>query len=358
MNASVAYARLRFWSLWLAGWIALGLWLGVNSIIGRRNAGMPIAAWQPLCWELSSTLVMAVLCVVAYKFEQRFPLSGPGSLRRLSAHVPAAFVFSAVHTSAMVSIRKLVYAMAGSHYDFGDPLLGFAYELQKDLISYAIVVGVCIALRTDRARRARELAVLRLERDLSDARLAQLTAQIEPHFVFNTLNAISNRMHEDVEAADRLLAAFADLLRSALRDSGQTTVRAADDVAWLERYFALMGERFRGRLATRIALDPAAADARIPRLLLQPLVENAFRHGLTSGKGRIDVRIEPDGARLRCTVEDDGVGLRGDHAPGIGLANVRRRLELMYPDDHTFRIEPRPQGGTRVSIELPLERHD
>src|SRR5581483_2501875 len=146
-------------------------------------------------------------------------------------------------------------------------LLGFAYELQKDLISYAIVVGVCIALRTDRARRARELAVLRLERDLSDARLAQLTAQIEPHFIFNTLNAISNRMHEDVDAADTMIAAFADLLRAALTESGDTEVRVADDAIWLERYFELMRERFRGKLSTHIAVDADVRDVRIPRLL-------------------------------------------------------------------------------------------
>jgi LytS/YehU family sensor histidine kinase len=297
---------------------------------------------------------MAALAVLVYRFEGRFPLSGPRWLRHLPVHVPAVVVFSALHTLGMVGIRKVVYAMAGRYYDFGDAWLGFAYELQKDLISYAIIVIACIALRTQRQRRERELAVIRLERDLSEARLAQLTAQIEPHFMFNTLNAISNRMHEDVDAADRMMAAFAELLRAALAESGSAHVRVAEDVAWLERYFALMRERFRGKLETKVTLDPAARDARIPRLLLQPLVENAFEHGLKNGRGSVAVAIRVDGRRLRCSVEDDGAGLAAEFRSGTGLGNVRSRLDLLYPQDHAFRIASRPEGGTRIEIDLPL----
>jgi two-component system LytT family sensor kinase len=284
-------------------------------------------------------------------------LSGPGWTKRLPLHVPAALVFSALHTLGMVGIRHVVYDFAGDRYDFGDPWLGFAYELQKDLITYAVIVVVCVAIRAVRARRERELAMIRLERDLSEARLAQLTAQIEPHFVFNTLNAISNRMHEDVDAADRMIAAFAGLLRAALAESRGAEVRVGDDVRWLEDYFELMRERFRGQVETRIALADAAREARIPRLLLQPIVENAFAHGLVSSRGRVDVRIDAVDGILRCTIEDDGVGIDPAFTPGVGLANVRSRLDLLYPGRHRFVIAPRPGGGTRVEIELPLCAH-
>ena len=130
-RASERRNRLLFWACYAAAWIALGLWEASNVIIGRRNSGQPIDAWEPLTWELSSTVLMAVLAVLVYAFEQRRPLAGPGWLRRLPLHVPAAIAFSAVHTSGMVAIRKAVYALEGRYYDFGDAWLGFFYELQK-----------------------------------------------------------------------------------------------------------------------------------------------------------------------------------------------------------------------------------
>ena len=265
-----------------------------------------------------------------------------------------AVAFSLAHTTAMVAVRRLVFALHVERYDFGNPWLGYAYELQKDLITYALIAGFCVAWRAIRMRRERKLAVVRLERDLSASRLAQLTTQIAPHFMFNTLNAISNRMHENVDAADRMIAAFAVLLRVALNQSGSVDVLVADYVVWLERYFKLMRERFRGKLETNIDLDPAARNARIPRLPLQPLVENAFEHGLKSGRGRVDVAIHANEVRLRCTIEDDGVGVAADLHHGVGLYNVRRRLDLLYPDDHRFVIGARAEGGTCIEIVLPL----
>ncbi|MEO7433432.1 MAG: histidine kinase [Dokdonella sp.] len=347
---------LLAWIGYVGAWLAMGLWLGVNQIIGARNDGSTIAAWEPLTWELSSVVVLAVLAIGVFRFERRFPLSGADWLRRVPVHIPVAIVFSLVHTSGMILIRKIVYMAHASHYDFRDPWLGFTYELQKDLITYALMIGFCVTWRAVRVRREREMAVIRLERDLSEAQLARLTAQIEPHFMFNTLNAISNRMHEDVDAADRMISAFADLLRAALGESGSTHVRVADDVIWLERYFALMRERYRGQLETVIELDPAARDAQIPRLLLQPLVENAFEHGLKSGRGRLDVTIRSVGDRLVCTVEDNGDGISAGFKSGVGLSNVRSRLELMYPSRHRFEIGPRAAGGTRVKIDVPLSR--
>lgn len=349
-------ANARFWLAYAAGWFALGLWNGINAIIGLRNAGSALPAWKPMSWELTSASVVAVLAVAVARFERRVPLSGPGWSRRWPAHVPAVLAFSLLHTLAMVGLRQLVYAAHGADYDFGDWRLGLVYEFQKDLITYAMIVGLCVGWRLWRERRAHELAVIRLERDLAGARLAQLTAQIEPHFMFNTLNAISNRVHEDADAADRMIAAFADLLRAALVESGDAEVRVADDALWLERYFELMRERSRGKLVATVAVDPAVADARIPRLLLQPLVENAFEHGLASGRGRVTVAVTAVGGRLLCTVEDDGTGIAARPGSGVGLSNVRGRLELMYPSDHRFAIAPRGGGGTRIEIELPLRR--
>jgi len=353
-GAVVASSRWRPWLAYAAAWLGLGLWLGINVVIGHRNSGREIPAWEPMSWELSSVVVVAVLAIGIFRFERRHPLSGPDWLRRVPLHVPAAIAFSLLHTLGMVGIRKVVYVLMGSHYDFGDPLLGFAYELQKDLISYALIAGACVAWRAQRTRRERELAVLQLERDLGQARLAQLTAQIEPHFMFNTLNAISNRMHEDVEAADRMIAALAVLMRVALSETGDARVRVVDDVVWLERYFELMRERFRGKLETQVEVEPAARDARIPRLLLQPLVENAIYHGIQprAEGGTLHLRGRPLGAGIEIVLTNP----LPPHAPvrgnGVALANIRARIEYHFGKRGELSVEP-GGGEYAVTVRLP-----
>lgn len=343
-------------ALYGAGWLLLGLWLGVNSALGHRGELPPLPLWQPLTWELSSTLTVGALALLVFRFEARFALGGGRTLRQLPLHALAAVAFSLLHVAAMVGLRKGVYALAGGHYDFGGGVPLF-YEFQKDVITYAVIVGACVWLRTRRERHQRELDALRLARELSEARLAQLSAQVEPHFMFNALNTIASRMHEDVAAADRLLVALADLLRAALAGAQSPHARVSDELAWLRSYCALMSERQPGRLQVCIDADAAALTARMPRLLLQPLVENAFRHGLVDGRGTLSVTLHGAAGELHCTVSDDGAGYRSGRE-GIGLANVRERLRLLYGDRAALAIAARPEGGTLVAVRLPLEPAD
>lgn len=341
-------------ALYFAGWAFVGGWLGTNVWISQRdNPGA--VAWHYYTWELSSALVIGALALAVGWFESRCKITGPGAWRRMLVHLPAAAVFSLVHVAIIVAIRKAVYAVMGSSYEFGEVWIGLVYEFQKDLMTYLSLVIACAFIRTIRERRRHQLEALELRRALSEAKLAHLAAQIEPHFVFNTLNAISNRMYEDVPAADRMIVALSDLLRTAMTADGSTWVRVADEVHWLRAYTALMAERQPGLLHVDITVDDGLEAMRLPRLLLQPLVENAFRHGLRNGRGRLAVTLRRDGERLRCRVEDDGVGFAADAQPGVGLANVRERLTLLYPGRHSWQIGPGTQGGTAVDITLPLE---
>ena len=341
-------------ALYFAGWLGVGLWLGTNVWISQRDNPQAVA-WHYYTWELSSALVVGALALAVAWFESHWRVTGPGAWRRLPVHLPAAVAFSLAHVAAIVALRKAVYVAMGASYDFGEVWIGLVYEFQKDLITYASIVIVCALVRTIRERRQQQLDELELRRALSDARLAHLAAQIEPHFVFNTLNAISNRMYEDVPAADRMIVALSDLLRTAMTADGAAYVRVADDVRWLRAYTALMAERQPGLLHVAIDVDEDLDAMRLPRLLLQPLVENAFRHGLRNGRGRLAVSLRRDGDTLRCRVEDDGVGIAPDAAPGVGLANVRERLALLYGDRHRWSIGPRDGGGTVAEIVLPLE---
>ncbi|MGN6738984.1 sensor histidine kinase [Dyella sp.] len=340
--------------LYFAGWTFIGLWLGTNVWISQRdNPGA--VAWHYYTWEVSSALVVGALALAVGWFESRCRITGPGAWRRMLVHLPAAVVFSLVHVAIIVAIRKAVYAAMGSSYEFGEVWIGLVYEFQKDLITYLSLVVACALIRTIRERRRHQLEALELRRALSEAKLAHLAAQIEPHFVFNTLNAISNRMYEDVPAADRMIVALSDLLRTAMTADGSAFVRVSDEVHWLRAYTALMAERQPGLLHVDIRVDEGLDAMRLPRLLLQPLVENAFRHGLRNGRGHLAVTLRHDGEQLHCRVEDDGVGFAPDAQPGVGLANVRERLALLYPDRHRWHIGPGAHGGTAVDITLPLE---
>ncbi len=204
----------------------------------------------------------------------------------------------------MVALRKLAFLVAGEYYDFGNVLVQGFYELQKDLVTYMIILLGVFAVREFRVRRAGELRASALAADLNEARLQHLTAQIEPHFLFNALNAISNRMREDVNAADRMISNLGDLPRGCLRSRTITrTCRWNASWSGCADMRAMMSERFRGQLNFRLEVEPGIESVTVPRLLLQPIVENAFRHGLAAGHGTLFVDCASAwAARLRYTV--------------------------------------------------------
>lgn len=341
---------------YIAGWTLLGLWLGINSLLGHRHQMPRLAAWEPITWELSSTLVLGVLALLVARFETLVPIGRRHSIRHLPAHVLAAILFSLLHVSGMVALRKALYLLMGRTYVFGG-LVPLFYEMQKDLIGYALIIGACVLLRYSRERHQRELDTLRLSQALGHARLAQLGAQLEPHFLFNALNTIACRMHEDVDAADRLLVSLSSLLRAVIVDSGDHYAPVWRELEWLRSYCELMGQRQPGRLHILIDIDDEAPTARMPRLILQPLVENAFRHGLADGHGHLHIVISCKSGTLICTIRDDGTGYHAGKL-GFGIRNVRERLRLLYGDRARFDITRLEGSGTEARLMLPWEPAD
>ena len=339
--------------LYLGAGLLFGGYLGLNQILDLLGT-QRFDAWEPLLWETSSVVVIFALLPAIAALERRVPVDARPRGRVVLAHAAGVLLFSALHVTLMVAIRMAVYRAAGRHYEFGSiPLRGF-YELQKDLITYAVVLTVCFAYRQVTVRRAGELRAAALAAELAEARLRQLTAQIEPHFLFNTLNAISNRMHEDVEAADRMISQLGSLLRTAYDTGSALTVPLGAELAWLGDYAAMMSERFRGKLIIEIRVAPGLEALPVPRLLLQPLLENALRHGLPEGRGRVEVEVHREQARLHVEVRDDGVGLQDTARTGTGLANVEHRLRLLYPGTAQFELGARTPVGTRVRLSFPV----
>jgi two-component system, LytTR family, sensor kinase len=342
------------WVIYALCALLYGLYLGVNQMIGLPH-GAGIEAWKPLIWEFSSVPVVFGLIPLIVRFERHFRLEARPRWRTFLVHSGAALVFSALHITAMLLLRQLAYSIAGQHYDYGDLTLRFFYELQKDLVTYLTILVLIFASREFRIRRTAELREAELAGELTQARLSQLTAQIEPHFLFNALNAISNRMHEDVDAADRMIAALGSLLRAAYDSDNHVLVPLARELQWLRGYAAMMTERFRGQLTFELDVAPDLGELQVPRLLLQPLVENALRHGLSSGRGTLRVEVERCDSRLQYTVSDDGAGIDA-HALkfGTGLSNVAHRLELLFPGTHRLDLAAGHPKGTVVTLSFPV----
>jgi two-component system LytT family sensor kinase len=356
MAATLDHARIRVgragWALYVVLGLLLGVYLGINQIIDLRGK---VEDWKPMVWEISSVIVIFTLIPFVVRFERRFRLNAHPRWRIIAAHLGAALAFSALHIAGMLILRNLAYAIAGQHYDPGNLPVRAFYELQKDLITYLSILVVIFAIREFQIRRSADLRAAELAADLSQARLKHLTAQIEPHFLFNALNAISNRMHEDVEAADRMISALGGLMRAAYDSDNHVLVPLATELEWLRGYAAMMTERFRGQLSFELKVAPGLDRLEVPRLLLQPLVENALKHGLAGGRGNLWVDVTRDGSRLHYGIADDGVGIKDTSIkPGTGLSNVQRRLELLFPGAHTLSLAPRNPQGTVVSLSFPV----
>jgi two-component system sensor histidine kinase AlgZ len=264
-----------------------------------------------------------------------------------------ATVFTAVHS--LIDIQ-LVRAMVDSRARITNvwQIIGGTLYHAFTFLAWSVLY---VAIKHQQALyRERERAA-RLESLANAARLEALRFQLNPHFLFNTLNAISTLVVEGRQAeASRMLARVGDLLRTTLSQDGATDVRLAQELELVQRYLDIEQVRLGDRLALRVDVDPDAWHARVPSLLLQPLVENAVRHAIAPRQdgGEIAISARRDNGNLCLVVEDDGPGMTGE-SEGIGLTNTRERLRHRYPDLHRFTLTTGQLGGLRVDIELPFE---
>jgi signal transduction histidine kinase len=301
----------------------------------------------------SSDLVQAALLAVVC-----YTLAAAVLERRLTwPRVTVAIVAAAT----VLALARLLY-LGALHRLFGAPFSAHMLMMgvPGEFLVTAGFLGLGFTIAYSGGSQARELAVSRLESELAQARLQALQAQLHPHFLFNAFNSISALMHRDVEAADRMLARLGELLRRVLRRSGAPFVTLHEELEFVQLYLEIEQARFGERLQVSVDVEPGAREAVVPHLLLQPLVENAVRHGIaqTVAGGRVEIaaRVE-DGATLALEVRDTGRGLPPGWTPdavGVGLSNVRSRLEQVYRGAHSLQVDGFPGGGVRVRLRLPL----
>ncbi len=232
------------------------------------------------------------------------------------------------------------------------------------MTSYFYYMGIVVlthGVSYARESHAREVVALQKARLSVQAQLQALKMELQPHFLFNTLHAISALMHRDVKGANEMLVLLADMLENALQNVRDAEVTLHEEIETVKLYLKIHQIRYGNRLRTEYDIDADALDSRVPHLIFQPLVENAIKHGIAGRArgGRIRLAARATEERLRLTVEDDGLGMR-DTRPsmGIGLMNTRERLAFMYGDNHTFAIREVPGGGVWVEVSIPLRRGD
>jgi LytS/YehU family sensor histidine kinase len=227
-----------------------------------------------------------------------------------------------------------------------------------NLLIYWVIIAVSDAFDYYRKYRERELRASELEKHLAQAKLQALQMQLNPHFLFNTLHSISSLMHHDVEAADRMIARLSDLLRAALAGAGTQQVTLRQELDLLQLYLAIEQVRFGSRLTVKLNIAPDTLGAQVPNLILQPLVENAIRHGIEprARPGCIELRAHRQDASLALVVSDDGAGFgeNGAIKEGVGLSNTRARLRELYGAAHRFELARGQGGGVRVELSIPF----
>jgi two-component system, LytTR family, sensor kinase len=229
-------------------------------------------------------------------------------------------------------------------------------ELHLDLLRYWAVVAIEHTISYHREVRERELAASQLRTQLAEAKLEVLKRQLHPHFLFNTLNSISVLMFENVAQANRMLLRLSELLRAGLTSDSPHEVSLERELSFLERYVDIERIRFGERLTVDIDVDPNTLGARVPNLLLQPLVENAIRYGVAAidRPGTVAIRAEKQGSELRLQVRDDGPGLAKNAKRGVGLSNTEARLRQLYGNDQRLELTSPNDGGVLVSIAIPF----
>lgn len=295
------------------------------------------------------------LAPLIYMAARRFPLDGDGWLRALPVHLAlnAVLLFAAV--GLVLGARKLFGLPS-----FGGATVELIGSINTSLLAYWTIVLVAHAVRYYEEGRARALREAELAAQLSEARLHALRAQLHPHFLFNTMHAISAFVREEPDKAERMLAELADLLRTALENSDAQLVPLADEIDFVRRYLSIQATRLGDRLDLEVDFPSELGDAGVPAMLLQPLVENAVEHGVADrrGPGRLRVRIARDGDRLRLEVSDDGPGLDEEtQDPStwrIGLQNTRERLARLYGGDHRFELENLSPQGLLARVVIPF----
>lgn len=374
--AHTASAPRHTWRIWA---LSFGLWALIGLVTGVTTYQLDLFLGQRMSWgaEMMVPLVnfslYALLTPIIFWLSARYPFQQDNWGRRGVQYFVGALLFDCVH----VGLRSLLYPVwdpriKGFSYPLWNPHTGvwnldwilykrlFLYNsVDNILVGFVPIVLIAHAVMYHRRFRERESQASQLETQLAKARLETLKSQLQPHFLFNTMHSISALMLTDVPAADRMMTRLSDLLRMSLEKGGVQITPLSCELDFVNGYLEIEKIRFEDRLRVTLDIVPDALDAEVPHLILQPLVENAVKHGIsrrTEG-GEIGIRATHDERNLYLRVSDNGPGMNGsspEEKAGLGLRATRERLQALYGEKHSIEIVKGPEGGVEVRVQIPF----
>jgi sensor histidine kinase YesM len=322
------------------------------------STGNPVAWKQALSVGLTQWWAWCFLYSLVFWLTRRFPIERQRWWRGALFYSLISVVIVALKLGLDVVLIRLVYE--GEVFKQIPERSLLAMMLYFNFLTWGALVGVGHALNFYRQMRERELKASQLEAQLAQAHLQSLKMQLQPHFLFNTLHTIAMLNLKDPKAANRMLSRLSDLLRLSLESVGVQEVTLKQELDFLKQYLEIQQVRFQDRLSVHLEIDPESLDAQVPNLILQPIVENAIRHGVADREtnGRIEIQATRQNGWLDLRVRDNGPGIMADAQaslkPGVGLQNTRARLEQLFGPAHRFELKNANGGGLEVVIAIPF----
>ncbi len=364
MTLETAFERkyLKWAAIW-GLWTLFGIYFTSQVALQSQAFANPTPFWRVLMWQLFSGYVWFLLSPIILWLGNRFTFDDGNWKTSLPIHFVASIII-AVTQLAIDSfvLPKLGYMSSGGplpYFEFLKKILLFNFHFS--IAIYWGVLGIQQAIKYYRKNRERELRTSQLEARLATTRLQVLKMQLHPHFLFNTLNAISELIYRDQESAERMISDLSDLLRMSFENLEVQEIPLKQELEFLEKYLEIELTRFHDRLKVVMQIAPDTLDASVPNMILQPLVENAIKHGIAprATGGEITIGAFRENGHLALTVRDNGLGVPfGDleHlSEGVGLSNTRRRLKHLYGEAHSFSLSNEESSGLAVNLLIPYK---
>jgi len=336
-----------------AAWTLYALFNAGQTYFALRAGRQPSSLLWSLRAAFAGSYLWALCTLYIIALSRRFPLDERERVLPVLVHLVSVVFIGLLHVYAARLLASLGWYLPSPFWS------RFLRVFPVSVLQAILLVGIAHGFTYYVRLRSQELQASRLRASLSEARLQALKMQLQPHFLFNALNAVSTLIHRDPEAADQMLASLAAFLRHTLATAQAQEVPLAEELRFLELYLEIEQVRFGDRLQVAMRVERGTRQALVPHLILQPLVENAIRHGIATlvEGGRVEISAAREGEHLRLRVRDNGVGLaaaasaRGE---GVGLASTRGRLEQLYGAAHQFTLSEPAGGGTLADLRIPF----